>query len=180
MGEFRKSNASRAGHKSRVNSQDNLIFNQPTSPVTLNPTRPSGRARRQVGQGGKREKDKVRARWHFIFQIVLCFDWVWIKWERETWKRDKEKMRWGTFAGWQRQRDDRVQQTETDRSKKNGRQWITALESSSSYRLKLSGWAVSGKVKERDKHIMMLNDDMMMTGGTGSRDIDSVRSKIHS
>lgn len=36
MVEFRKSGASRAGHGSRVNSQDNLIFNQPSSLVTLN------------------------------------------------------------------------------------------------------------------------------------------------
>ena len=48
---------------------------------------------------------------------------------------------------------------------------MTAFKCSSSYRLKLSCRAVSGKVKESDKHIMMLNDDMIDTGVTASRDI---------
>ena len=48
-GNFRRSDAFRAGQRSRVNSRDNLIFNQPTSPVTLNPTIPSGATRRHGG-----------------------------------------------------------------------------------------------------------------------------------
>lgn len=39
---FRKSGAFRAGHRSGVNSQDNLIFNHPPSLVTQNPTIPCG------------------------------------------------------------------------------------------------------------------------------------------
>lgn len=61
--------------------------------------------------------------------------------EREMGGEDKKKMRCGTFAVWQSWRDDCVQQTETDTWKKNGRWRITALKSSSSYRLELSGRA---------------------------------------
>ncbi len=89
-------------------------------------------------------------------------------------------MRLWTFAEWQRWQDDYVQQTETDKKEKNGRWWIAALKSSSSYRLELSRRALLGKVKDGDKQVMMLNDDMMDAGGTGSRDVRASGQKhIH-
>lgn len=37
--------------------------------------------------------------------------------------------------------------------------------------------ALSGKVKESDEHVVMLNDDMMNTGGTGQQRHSSAGSK---
>lgn len=71
-------------------------------------------------------------------------------------------------------------QRQTD-GKKNGRWRVTALKVFSITQIG-ARWPgpFQARLKESDKHIVMLNDDMMSTGGTGSRDITvSGQKHIH-
>lgn len=78
-------------------------------------------------------------------------------------EKDKEKTRWGTFVG---DKDGEMaacsRQRQTDERKMEGGEIFFIIQIRAQWQ---------GKVKYNDKYIMMLNDDMMNVGGTGSRDV---------